>query len=48
MLSRYAQIQQNLILFEKEKKQRLANPLYKLRLEIYKFKKKVKQWILRK
>jgi|LauGreDrversion4_2_1035121.scaffolds.fasta_scaffold22382_2 hypothetical protein len=45
MLKRYEQIQQNLILFEEEKKQRMANPLYRLRFEIYKFKTKVKKWI---
>ena len=41
MLTRYEQIQQNLILFEEEKKQRMSSFWYRLRFNIYKFK----QWI---
>jgi hypothetical protein len=45
MLDRYSQIQENLILFEEEKKQRILNPWYRLRVNFYHFKKKVKSWI---
>ena len=45
MSDSYEYIQQNLILFEEEKKQRMANPFYRIRFEFYKFKKWVKTWI---
>ena len=41
------EIQKNLELFEEEKKERLKNPWYKLRFNIYKFNKwwRSKLWI---
>lgn len=45
MLTRYEQIQQNLILFEEEKKQRMKNPFYRIRFEFYNFKKWLKSTI---
>ena len=45
MLDRYAYIRENLILFEEEKKQRMANPFYRIQFNFYKFKKWVKTWI---
>ena len=45
MLDRYAHIQENLILFEEEKKQRMSNPFYRIRFELYHLKKRVKKWI---
>ena len=45
MLDRYAHIQENLALFEEEKKQRMSNPFYRIKFNFYKFKKWVKTWI---
>jgi hypothetical protein len=39
------QIAENLRLFDEESKKRLANPLYRVRFEIYKLKKRIKTWI---
>lgn len=44
-MSRYAEIQKNLELFEEEKARRMANPFYRLQLNIYKFKKRIVKWI---
>jgi hypothetical protein len=44
-MSKYAEIQKNLVLFEEEKAQRMSNPFYRLRLNIYKFKKRIVKWI---
>jgi hypothetical protein len=45
MRDRYAHIQENLILFEEEKKQRMKNLWYRLRVDIYKFNKWLKSAI---
>ena len=45
MRDRYAQIQENLTLFEEEKKQRMKNSWYRLRVGIYKFNKWLKSTI---
>jgi len=39
------EIEENLRLFDEESKKRLANPIYRIRFEIYKLKKRVKKWI---
>lgn len=38
-------IQRNLELFEEEKAKRMASPWYRLRLEIYKLRERIKKWI---
>jgi len=39
------EIQRNLELFEAEKAERMKNPWYRLRLEIYKLRERIKKWI---
>jgi hypothetical protein len=40
-----SQIAENLRLFEEEQKQRMANPIYRIRFEFYKFKRWVRTWM---
>jgi len=42
---RRKQIEENIRLCDEETKKRLANPIYRIRFEIYKLKKRIKKWI---